>query len=355
VSGTNLDSFSKTVVGLAVFRRLDYRIRTWGVLLVAYATGFATLATLGLGGSRRLYLLGLPVVALVLLGERSGMLMSAVSILTMLGFTLSANQTGLINQLISERSSLRAGDWLAESSDTLMLMVVIMVVLILFYRFQERLIGREVHTLAELLRTQALLEDQNTTLEQKIEDRSVFLPQAPFGFRLEVINSCAPLLINQNFIEQAHRYNQALPEVEQGKDVLISPDFICDISNASPLHDIGKVAIPDNIPLKPGRLTPEEFEEMKPHTVIGTKTLEDVKSLYPGNSFINLGISIARSRYERWDGNGYPDQLAGDKIPLAARIMSVADVYDALRSKRCYKESLTRRDCKEMIVNGRGS
>ena len=135
----------------------------------------------------------------------------------------------------------------------------------------------------------------------------------------------------------------------------IDQDFILNLSQASPLHDIGKVAIEDDILLKPGELTPQEFEKMKTHTVIGARTLEEVKKLYPSNSFINMGISIARSHHERWDGSGYPDKLAGDSIPLAARIMAVADVYDALRSNRCYKGSLTREECRELILVGRAS
>jgi len=148
----------------------------------------------------------------------------------------------------------------------------------------------------------------------------------------------------------AEKFSQDSPEKNN-----IEPDFIRNISNASPLHDIGKVAIADNVLLKPGKLNLEEFETMKTHTTIGAKTLDDVKSLYPGNSFINMGITIAQSHHERWDGKGYPHNLAGNTIPLAARIMAIADVYDALRSKRCYKDPLTRQQSCEIILNGRGN
>lgn len=134
----------------------------------------------------------------------------------------------------------------------------------------------------------------------------------------------------------------------------IEDNFIHNISNASPLHDIGKVAIPDSILLKPGKFIAEEFEVMKTHTTIGASTLDEVRKLYPGNRFIDMGISIARSHHERWDGKGYPENLAGQNIPLAARIMAVVDVYDALRSKRCYKEAVDHSLCKEAIIAGRG-
>jgi GAF domain-containing protein len=160
------------LAALAIFRRIDNRIRTWSVLLVAYATGLAALVTLGLGGSGRLYLLSLPIVALILLGVRPGIFMSTLSIITMVAFAALANYTEVLHQTISERNSLLVGDWLAESSDTLMLLVVVMVLLILLYRLQERLIATERSTQGELRRTQKLLEEQNVTLEQKVQERT---------------------------------------------------------------------------------------------------------------------------------------------------------------------------------------
>ncbi len=117
----------------------------------------------------------------------------------------------------------------------------------------------------------------------------------------------------------------------------VSSTWIGNIFHASPLHDIGKVAIPDRILLKPGSLTPAELAIMKTHTTIGSQTLKTVHDRYPDNEFIAMGIEIARSHHERWDSTGYPDGLAGEGIPLCARILAVADCYDASRAKRCYK------------------
>jgi len=114
----------------------------------------------------------------------------------------------------------------------------------------------------------------------------------------------------------------------------IDAAFIENIYCASPLHDIGKVAIQDSILLKPGKLTPEEFEIMKTHAILGAQTLEAVRTKYPKNAFIDMGIAIAACHHEKWDGSGYPKGMAGADIPVCARIMAVADVYDALRSKR---------------------
>ncbi len=160
------------LAALALLRGIDNRIRAWGVLLVPYVVGVTTLASFGLGSSGRLYLLALPIGALILIGVRSGIVMSALSILTIAVFAVLADRGMLLHWLVSDRNSLLLADWLAESVDTLMLLIIVMALLIMFYRFQERLIEKEHHTQAELLRAQALLEQQNATLEQKVKERT---------------------------------------------------------------------------------------------------------------------------------------------------------------------------------------
>jgi putative two-component system response regulator len=135
----------------------------------------------------------------------------------------------------------------------------------------------------------------------------------------------------------------------------IEESFIENIFLASPLHDIGKVGIRDHILLKQGELTPDEFEEMKRHTTLGAQTLEAVRTRYPRNEFLRLGIEIARCHHERWDGKGYPAGLAGKDIPLSARIMAVADSYDAARSRRCYKPALSHAECRKALVERGGT
>lgn len=127
--------------------------------------------------------------------------------------------------------------------------------------------------------------------------------------------------------------------------------FIEDLYNSCPLHDIGKVGIPDKILLKPGKLDPGEFELMKTHSSIGARTLEEVNKRYKKNSFVVMGIEIARSHHEKWDGSGYPQGLFGEQIPLSARITAIVDVYDALRSRRVYKLPLTHEKSREIIYN----
>jgi putative two-component system response regulator len=118
---------------------------------------------------------------------------------------------------------------------------------------------------------------------------------------------------------------------------------------ASPMHDIGKIAIPDRVLLKPGPLTPDEWEIMKTHATLGFKMLDGVDSPY-----IEMGRDIALRHHERWDGRGYPDGLSGEAIPLSARVMAIADVYDALRSRRPYKEAYGHDDAVRIIMHGDG-
>lgn len=134
----------------------------------------------------------------------------------------------------------------------------------------------------------------------------------------------------------------------------VNSAWIRNIFHASPLHDIGKVAIPDRILLKPGPFTPEEFAVMKTHAAVGARTLRTVYDRYPDNEFIGMGIEVAQSHHERWDGSGYPDGLAGEEIPLCARLMAVADCYDALRSKRCYKSAKLHEETCAIILEESG-
>ena len=135
----------------------------------------------------------------------------------------------------------------------------------------------------------------------------------------------------------------------------ITQDYIDDIYNSSILHDIGKVGIPDSILLKPGRLNPEEFEVVKRHSALGGEALKEVEAKIEGQSFLTLGKEIAYYHHEKWDGTGYPRGLRGEQIPLSARIVALADVYDALTSKRVYKDAFSHEDAKKIIMESRGT
>ncbi len=144
-------------------------------------------------------------------------------------------------------------------------------------------------------------------------------------------------------------------EIIKSHEFSISQEFAEDIVRAAPMHDLGKISIDSSILCKPARLTDEEYAIMKTHSV---KSGEMVKILLDGveaDHFVNTAYNVARYHHERWDGKGYPEGLVGNMIPIEARIMAIADVYDALVSKRCYKESLSFEKAKEIMLEGMGT
>ena len=137
---------------------------------------------------------------------------------------------------------------------------------------------------------------------------------------------------------------------------LLLAENVFSLIKASALHDIGKIGISDSILLKPGKLTPEEFDVIKTHTSIGSQIIENIASTLPDNDmYLKYANDICHFHHERWDGNGYPTGLKGEDIPLSARIISVVDVYDALVSPRCYKSAYPHDVSLGIITEGRGT
>jgi len=224
------------------------------------------------------------------------------------------------------------------------------------FQFEE--VEARVETHLQLRRLQVELMRHNQHLEELVKKKVAEISNS----QLTTIFALAKLAEARddntgNHIEHTRIYCKALAQELQKYprfQSIVNDTFVENIYYASPLHDIGKVGIPDNILLKPGKLTQDEFEKMKAHTVVGANTLNIVHNQYPKNTFLNMGIAITRSHHEKWDGNGYPDNLSGEDIPLAARIMAVADVYDALRSKRPYKPAFTHEKSCEIILGESG-
>ena len=142
---------------------------------------------------------------------------------------------------------------------------------------------------------------------------------------------------------------------EMKKDKIISDEFCERIIKAAPMHDIGKIAVDDRILRKPGKFTPEEFEEMKKHSEAGAKILSEIVDDKHDREFKKITVNVAHFHHERWDGSGYPKGLKGEEIPLEARIMAIADVYDALVSKRVYKEKFSFEESYKIIKDGMGT
>ena len=159
-------------------------------------------------------------------------------------------------------------------------------------------------------------------------------------------------------IIRTQKYVKALAKKLQEDPIFSS--FLSDenielLYKSAPLHDIGKVGIPDNILCKPGKLTFEEFEIMKTHALIGADAINNTKGALKNDAFLNFAHEIALCHHEKYDGSGYPNALKKEEIPLSARIMALADVYDALISKRVYKDGFTHEKAKEIICEGSGS
>ena len=143
--------------------------------------------------------------------------------------------------------------------------------------------------------------------------------------------------------------------VESFKSALMAEN-VHSLVKASALHDIGKISISDSILLKPGKLTPEEFDVIKTHTSVGNDIIDSIAATLPDSDlYLKYAKDICHYHHERWDGKGYPRGLKGEEIPLAARIVSIVDVYDALVSPRCYKGAYTHEVSLNIIVEGRGT
>lgn len=138
------------------------------------------------------------------------------------------------------------------------------------------------------------------------------------------------------------------------KDIL-TKDYIQELMQAAPMHDIGKISVPDAILQKPGRLTDEEYEIMKTHAEEGGRIIKETFGNLADTQYLEVAYQVAAFHHERWNGRGYPSGLKETEIPLCARIMAVADVFDAIAEKRCYREAMPMEQCFEIIRNGRGT
>jgi putative two-component system response regulator len=217
-----------------------------------------------------------------------------------------------------------------------------------------------VATQLNLVRARNLLQDQNKNLEGLVKDRTRKLAKMQDAI-IMAMASLAETRDNEtgNHIRRTQNYVAAL-----ARQLKHLPRFSAELTDeniellykSAPLHDIGKVGIPDNILLKPGKQTSEEFEIMKLHTNYGRETILSVERyLGESNEFLRFAREITYSHQEKWDGSGYPENLSGDAIPISARLMAVADVYDALISRRVYKPAFTHEEAIDIMRKGRGT
>lgn len=184
----------------------------------------------------------------------------------------------------------------------------------------------------------------------RLQDASIYVMVSLAEFRDEDTGN--HIRRTQSFVELLLREARQHPELAEWLD----EDTATLIIKSAPLHDIGKIAIPDSILLKPGKLTEEEFAIMRTHTLRGDEILERAARQLQGcDRYLTIARQITRSHHERWDGRGYPDGLAGEGIPLPARVMALADVYDALRARRPYKDPFSHERAIAILAEGRGA
>lgn len=200
------------------------------------------------------------------------------------------------------------------------------------------------------------IEDLNLFLTAKVRQQVSEIASAQIGaiFAMSKLAESRDPETGEH-LDRMREYCRLLARDLSKKDAYadkIDKTYIENIYAASPLHDIGKVGVPDAVLTKPGKLTEEEWVIMKTHPVIGAETLREVDREHPGNAFIQTGIEIAAAHHEKWDGTGYPYGLSGTDIPLSARILALGDVYDALTSKRCYKDAMSHDQAVEIISDG---
>lgn len=195
------------------------------------------------------------------------------------------------------------------------------------------------HDLERAVKEQFYEQQKNNDLMISILSHIVEFRNGESGMHIQHVKKITELLLKQ-LVQLTDRYS-------------FSEADIALISVASALHDIGKISIPEEILNKPGKLTPEEFEVMKTHSDIGSKMLSDLPVEQFNSSLVKVAYEICRWHHERYDGGGYPDGLKGKEIPIAAQVVALADVYDALTSERCYKKAFSHKEALHMILNGK--
>ncbi|HRX57739.1 MAG TPA: two-component system response regulator [Eubacteriales bacterium] len=215
----------------------------------------------------------------------------------------------------------------------------------------------QTHLSLQLAKTE--LSAQKDILEEKVQERTkeLSLTQETTIEAMAFISEYRDpetgghIKRTKNYVKSLAEKLRQLPKYSDQ----LSDEVISQLYNSAPLHDIGKVGIRDEVLLKEGKLTREEYEEMKMHAVIGFSALKLASLRLGNNSFLKYAMELARHHHEKWDGTGYPDGLKGEEIPLSARIMAVADVYDALISRRAYKPAFPHEKAVALIREARGT
>lgn len=202
-----------------------------------------------------------------------------------------------------------------------------------------------------------LLDNYNDDLQKEVEEKTHHIVE----MHDNLIMSMAAMVESRDNSTGGHIKRTSygvrilIDEIQKNDKLNLSDEFCKNIIKAAPMHDLGKIAVDDAVLRKPGRFTPEEFEKMKHHSAEGARVIHEILKKTDDESFRLLAENVAHYHHERWDGSGYPEGLKGENIPIEARIMAIADVYDALVSKRVYKDSLSFEKADAIITEGMGT
>ena len=303
-----IDYFPKAVIGSVLY----------------YLAGLALLFILGMKGIGETWLFSATILVALLLGSRGSIIVFLLNVLVIISIYFLL-LTGVLQW--SAEYEITPTVWLIKSINFILLNFVIIIANTIFINGFRTLTSRSIETRnASIIGLAKLAEYRD----------------GDTGSHLKRIQRYSQLLAGE--LTSVHKYQQ-----------YITPEYIEDLYLSSILHDIGKVGIQDSILLKPGALSKSEYEKMKEHTIIGGDVILEIEKKINGQSLYSLGKEIALYHHERWDGSGYPKGLKGDDIPLSARIVALIDVYDALATKRPYKEAIPHEKAVRIILEGRGS
>lgn len=316
------------VYGLVIFITLNKRISeifksAIGSILF-YILGMVLLFTLGPYAAGNLWLFAFSLIAGLTLGEKAGIISLIINITTQVTFYILI-QKGMIFQEI--RFHIEANMWLIRAVNFIVLNIIIVISNSIFVKGFRKLLTQSYET------KKATIVGLAKLAEHRDSDTGEHLNRIQYYTTI----ICREMAKKNDF----HDY--------------ITEEYINDMAMSSILHDIGKVGIQDAILLKPGKLNPEEFNEIKQHPIIGGEVIEEIEKNIKGRSLYMLGREIAFYHHEKWDGTGYPEGLSCTNIPLSARIVALVDVYDALTSERPYKEAFSHDKARKIILDGKGS
>lgn len=303
-------------VFLLLCKKISFTQRALGVIIPVGILSLYLIVRFGIYGAGFLWLFVVPILAGVLLGLQKGFitLLATLAALLLIGFTIEYFH--MFADVFGAHPLLT---WSIMSGNAMALGALVMVSSSVMVMGLNKVLWQLNHKMKELALTKdATIETVATLAEYRDTDTGEHIERTKKYVR-----------IIAEHLSQNSRYGEKL-----------TPEYILLLSKSAALHDIGKIGVPDNILLKPGKLTSEEFEVMKQHTVYGRDALLKSEQKLGHNSFLRLAAEIAYTHQERWDGTGYPLGLAGEAIPLSGRIMAVADVYDALTSDRPYKSAM---------------